>query len=228
MRSKLLLVGIVVAAIVVIGVGVGLLAGRSSSHPPTDTTQATDNSAPQTPSAPVHLATQPKNPTLEVKPMDTAPPILVAQSTNIAPVPATSGSDTNWEEKIDDIVGSDDPDTNKVQKLYALFPKLPPDGQEEAAQHLSNLVDDEDYAPLGEMLKNDKLPEGVLDELLADLLNRPNSLKLPELLQVAGDPNHVKHDEAKDLLELYLGEDYGADWNSWNQHMTNWLQQNPD
>jgi hypothetical protein len=144
-------------------------------------------------------------------------------------VNAIAAAGTNaWEEKIDDIVGSDDPDTNKIAQLYALFPKLPPDGQEEAAQHLSNLVDDEDYAPLGEMLKNDKLPEGVLDELLADVLNRPNNLKLPLLLAVAADANHAKHDEAKDLLELYLGEDYGSDWNSWHQHMTNWLQQNPE
>ena len=89
-------------------------------------------------------------------------------------------------------------------------------------------MDVEDYAPLGEMLKNDKLSEGVLDELLADVLNRPNALKLPLLLQVASDANHVKHDEAKDLLELYLGDDYGTDWNTWGQHMTNWLQQNPD
>ena len=53
-------------------------------------------------------------------------------------------------------------------------------------------------------------------------------LKLPLLLQVASDPNHIKHDESKDLLELYLGEDYGTDWNSWGQHLTNWIQQNPD
>ncbi|HEX5315607.1 MAG TPA: hypothetical protein VFX22_03065, partial [Candidatus Kapabacteria bacterium] len=170
----------------------------------------------------------PQNVRPEVPTVVTSQPVAIAQPTNILAATNTSGSDTNWEEKIDDIVGSDDPDTNKVQKLYALFPKLPPDGQEEVAQHLSNLVDDEDYAPLGEMLKNDKLSEGVLDELLADVLNRPNNLKLPLLLQVASDADHAKHDEAKDLLELYLGEDYGTDWNSWGQHLTNWMQQNPD
>jgi len=159
-------------------------------------------------------------------PTDAVP---IVQSSNFDQVATnTTGSDTNWEDKIDEIVGSDEPDTNKVKELYALFPKLPPDGQEEAAQHLSNLVDDDAYGPLGEMLKNDKLSEGVLDELLADVLNRPNSLKLPLLLDLASDPNHAKRDEAKDLLELYLGEDYGTDWNSWGQHMTNWLQQNPD
>jgi hypothetical protein len=152
----------------------------------------------------------------------------VVQTNNIAQSATNASSETNWEDKIDDIVGSDDPDTNKVKQLFALFPKLPPDGQEEVAQHLSNLVDDEDYAPLGDMLKNAKLPEGVLDELLADVLNRPNDLKLPLLLDLASNPDHAKKDEAKDLLELYLGEDYGSDWNAWGTHMTNWMQQNPD
>jgi hypothetical protein len=228
MRSKIVVVLLVVAAIIGIGVGVGLLAGRGPAHAAAEPVQVADNSTPSTPAHIQRPAPVQPRPAPEVTPLVSTQAIPVVQPTNIATTPVTTGSDTNWEEKIDDIVGSDEPDTNKVKLLYALFPKLPPDGQEEAAQHLSNLVDDEDYAPLGEMLKDDKLPEGVLDELLADLLNRPNSLKLPELLDIAGDSNHVKHDEAKDLLELYLGEDYGTDWNSWRQHMTTWLQQNPD
>ena len=228
MRSKLLIAGLVLVAIIAVGVGVALFAARSTSTPPPGPVTVTENS-PTTPE-PAHTSPQPL---VESNP---APVINTSVSNQAIPIvtPAHLGTATNtastneWEEKIDDIVGSDDPDTNKITQLYALFPKLPPDGQEEIAQHLSNLVDDEDYAPLGEMLKNDKLPEGVLDELLADVLNRPNNLKLPVLLAVAADANHAKHDEAKDLLELYLGEDYGTDWNSWGQHMTNWLQQNPE
>jgi len=227
MRSKIVAIVLVVAAIVVIGAGIAYLAARGPAHAPSGPVAVGDNASnPPTSSTPVHVPTSPQNPATEV------PPTVATSSNQVVQpgilVPAKNGSDTNWEEEIDDIVGSDEPDTNKVHQLFALFPKLPPDGQEEAAQHLSNLVDDEDYAPLGEMLKNDKLPEGVLDELLADVLNRPNNLKLPALLQVASDANHAKHDEAKDLLELYLGEDYGTDWNSWGQHMTNWMQQNPD
>jgi hypothetical protein len=227
MRSKILIAGLAVVAIIGVGVGVALLAAHNTSSLPPAPPQTVDNSKPRqfepTTFAP-HFSTL----TQEVKRTDAAP-LVISNVPPVIAVNATNAASTNdWEEKIDDIIGSDDPDTNKVAKLYALFPTLPPDGQEEAAQHLSNLVDDEDYAPLGEMLKNDKLPEGVLDELLADALNRPNNLKLPVLLTVASDENHAKHDEAKDLLELYLGEDYGTDWNSWGTHMTNWLQQNPD
>ena len=228
MRSKILIAGLVVVAVIGIGVAVALLAARSTTNLPPAPPVVADNSI-QRPE-PVHVAPPLHDftPTQQIKqtavaptPTPTVQPPVLVNTTNVA-------STNDWEDKIDDIVGSDDPDTNKVAKLYALFPTLPPDGQEEVAQHLSNLVDDEDYAPLGEMLKNDKLPEGVLDELLADVLNRPNNLKLPLLLSVASDENHAKHDEAKDLLELYLGEDYGTDWNSWGTHMTNWLQQNPD
>jgi hypothetical protein len=229
MRSKILITIVVLAAIVGIGVGVGLLAGHGTgaSHP----VAADDSSStPGTHTVAVAPDTHPTptQPAMEVKPTVPVEQTPVIQTSNLALVSTNSNSDTNWEDKIDDIVGSDDADTNKVKQLFALFPKLPPDGQEEVVQHLSNLVDDQDYAPLGDLLKNPKLPEGVLDELLADVLNRPNNLKLPLLLDVASDPDHAKKDEAKDLLELYLGDDYGSDWNAWGQHLTNWMQQNPD
>lgn len=224
------MVVVVVVAIIAVGVGVGLLAGHGSGGLSPTNTQTSANPEP----GPSHAAiTHPtpvaQQPSVEVNPILTNEPTPIVQTSNFAAAATNSAiTETNWEEKIDDIVGSDEPDTNKVKQLFTLFPKLPEDGQEEAAQHLSNLVDDDDYAQLGDLLKNDKLPEGVLDELLADVLNRPNNLKLPLLLDVASDSNHAKKDEAKDLLELYLGEDYGSDWNSWGQHMTNWMQQNPD
>jgi len=232
MRSKLLMVGLAVVGIIGVGVAVALLAARNTSNMPPAPVQVVDNSNSQSTPDPGHTPPQTHEPapTQEITQTSVTSTTVLspAQFTNVVTATANLLNTNAWEEKIDDIVGSDDPDTNKVAQLYALFPTLPPDGQEDVAQHLSNLVDDEDYKPLGEMLKNDKLPEGVLDELLADVLNRPNNLKLPLLLAVASDANHAKHDEAKDLLELYLGEDYGNDWHSWGQHMTNWMQQNPE
>lgn len=229
MRSKILAALIAVVVIVGVGVGVGVLAGRGPRNSLTATTPGstpiTDNSAAVThPHA--DLAQNPApvpNPVVPVEPQ-------VIQLSNMAPVAtnAISATETNWEDRIDDIVGSDEADTNKVKQLFALFPNLPEDGQEEVVQHLSNLVEDDDYAPLGDLLKNAKLPEGVLDELLADVLNRPNNLKLPLLLDVASNPDHAKKDEAKDLMELYLGDDYGDDWSKWKDAMTKWLQENPD
>jgi len=72
------------------------------------------------------------------------------------------------------------------------------------------------------------MSEAVLDVLLADALNRPNSLKLPLLLEVARQPDHPKAGEAKDLLELFLEEDHGKDWGQWQAKLEQWLKDNPD
>jgi hypothetical protein len=156
-------------------------------------------------------------------------PVISVQTNPIAQVSTNPAANTNWEDTVDDIVGSDDPDTNKVARLFALFSTLPPDGQEEVVQHLSNLVEDTNYAQLGQLLTNATLPQGVLDELMSDVLNRPNGLKLPMLLTVGQDPNNPEHDEAKDLLELYLGDDPSTNnWAGAGEMVTNWLKQNPD
>ena len=220
------MVAVLIVAVVGIGIGVGLLAGRGTVAPPPvvqasapDPTANTSSSASDNPQP---IATQNSSQQTIVVP---PPAVQTDMVTQVATNPPAS---TNWEDTIDSIVGSDDADTNKVKQLFELFPKLPPDGQEEVVQHLSNLVEDTNYAQLGALMTNDSLSEGVLDELLADLLNRPNSVKLPMLLDVAQDPDNVKNSEAKDLLELYLGDDYGTNWSAWQTSMNNWMTQNPD
>jgi len=223
------MVAVAVVAMVGIGIGVGLLASHGTVAPPPPVAHASDGPAANPPpSSPDNTQTiVAQNPPPQSNPIVVPQPQVQTSAVALAPtnVPANP---TNWEDTIDTIIGSEDADTNKVKQLFALFPKLPADGQEEVVQHLSNLVEDSDYAPLGELLKNDNLSDGVLDELLADLLNRPNSLKLPLLLDLAQDPNNAKHYEAKDLLELYLGEDYGTNWSTWQTSMNTWMQQNPD
>ncbi len=175
-------------------------------------------------------APQPEtNPSSKTRPAPGGRPAMPQPSLIASTTPQTNAvGGTNWEDTLDEILVSDSDDTNKVKELFAMFPRLPEDGQVEVAQHLSNLVEDEDYAPLGRLLKNSRLPESVLDVLMGDLLNRPNAVKLPLFLDLARDPNHAKAGEAKDLLELYLDEDYGTDWTKWQQKMQEWLKENPD
>ncbi|MGN6552490.1 MAG: hypothetical protein ACTHLW_01995, partial [Verrucomicrobiota bacterium] len=73
-----------------------------------------------------------------------------------------------------------------------------------------------------------KLPEDVLDVLLSDLLNRPNATKLPMLVDVALNPAHPKAEEARDLLELYLDEDYSKQPDLLRQKLIEYLKNNPD
>jgi hypothetical protein len=135
---------------------------------------------------------------------------------------------TNWEDRLDEILSGKENEDQKARQMLEIFPRVPADGQEEVAQHLSNLISDEQYPALGQYLTNSALPEPVLDVLLSDALNRPNKLKLPVLVEVARDPANPKAGEAKDLLELYLDEDYGSDWTTWQQKVEQWLKDNPD
>jgi len=140
-------------------------------------------------------------------------------TTNVIPI---------WADKVDDILGADKSDPDKARQMLEMFPQLPADGQEEVARHLSNLVADQDYGAMRTYLTNASLPAAVLDILLGDVLNRPNSLKLPALLDVARTPQHPKAGEAKDFLELFLEGDYANDWDKWQAKMDEWLKANPD
>ena len=144
----------------------------------------------------------------------------------------TSETATNlikdWSDKVDDILASEGKEAEKAKQLLEMFPRLPEEGQAEVAQHLANLLPDQDYPPLRKYLVDAAVPEPVLDVLIADALNRPNSLKLPALLEIARQPQHPKAGEARDLLELFLEEDYGNDWSRWEAKMNQWLKENPD
>ena len=142
--------------------------------------------------------------------------------------PDSPGDPAPWEKKIDDILTADGDESQKAQKLLELIPTLPEDAQIEAAQHLVNLVPDEGYAAASPYLTNAQTSEAVLDVLIGDLMNRPNTLKLPLLLEVARVPEHPKAGEAKELLEFYVGEDLGADWSAWETALATWLKENPE
>ena len=219
--SKIFLVLGIIVGVLIIGGLIGMLAGGKSR--------------PAAPSAPATVEARAANPVppagpTPAKPVAVTPGAMSEPGPGEAAPPAEvfSGVLTNWEEKVDEILGADSDDTNKVRRLFALFPHVPDESKSEVAQHLSNLVTDDDYPRLGELLKDSTLPDDTLDVLMADVLNRANSLKLPELLEVAQTPNHSKADEAKDILALFLDEDFGADWPKWKEKMAGWLKDNPD
>jgi hypothetical protein len=214
----------VVAGIVGVGILVGWWGSRrpvTAGRPPVEISSSVESNPTNRSSLPASIGTS-------ASPASNAPTNPVPQSSPVPPPAATTTPLAAWEQHVDQILGADTDDTNKVQQLFQVFPGLPEDGQIEVAQHLSNLVADEDYAPLGQLLQNAKLPEPVLDVLMGDVLNRPNAVKLPTLLEVARNPDHVEAAEAKDLLELYLDEDYGTNWDVWRQKMQEWLKENPD
>ena len=213
----------VLLAVVIAGVVVVAILLWVNNRENQATTQQTIETPPQPPPTEMNRSA----PVAEHVPNRPPEPRTNQSVPHVAPALA-SGLITNWEDKVDEILGPEGEDSEKVKRLFEMFPRLPEDGQVEVAQHLSNLVPDENYEPLGKLLKDAKMPEAVLDVLLADLLNRPNSVKLPTILEVASNPQHAKASESKDLLELFLEEDYGADWPKWQAKMDEWLKENPD
>lgn len=142
--------------------------------------------------------------------------------------PAPANLITNWEDRVDQILEAEGEAEAKAKQMLEMFLLLPEDGQVEVARHLSNLVADEDYAPMRQLLTDPQLPEAVLDTLMADVLNRPNGLKLPALVEVIRTAQHPKAANAKEVLGFFLETDYGDDWVRWEEKVQEWLKENPD
>jgi hypothetical protein len=181
-------------------------------------------------------ATQPVDPNKISKPAATpapavdstplAPPVLsdASPQPSVPPSPKPSPQATPvWESQIDHVLRSTADETQTAQMLINMLPSLPPEGQEEAAQHITNLVLDESYAKVLPLVKNPNLPEEVLDVFFTDLMNREDPVKLPTLLEVAKLPNHPNHEEALGDLEVFLDEDFGTDWGKWDQAVKKYL-----
>ena len=218
--SVLKVVG-VIAAVVAVGIALGWLAGRS---PQTGApVQSAKGNASTTPESPVSPATQARTGA-------NARALAPHPGTRAVRVPAAPNPNliTNWEDRVDVILTTEEPESEKAKKMLKMFPNLPEQGQVEVAQHLSNLVADADYASLSRYLTDPSLPQSVLDILFGDVLNRPNNLKLPTLLEVARDPDNPNASQAHDILEMFLEEDYGTDWNIWQVKVKQWLKDNPN
>jgi hypothetical protein len=218
--GQILKVAGIIAAIVLAGVAVGWW-GTHGVKPNTPIT-------PATPATPAPVVTQADAKGAGLFPRHHPSPQTGSNASPSQPSGTPPDLLTNWEDRVDEILTGAEEEAVKARGLLEIFPALPEDGQVEVAHHLSNLVADEDYASLSQFLVNSTLPESVLDVFFADALNRPNSLKLPALLSVARDPQHPKAGEAKDVLGIFLEEDYGSDWTAWQAKLDQWLKDNPD
>jgi hypothetical protein len=132
-----------------------------------------------------------------------------------------------WERRIDEVLRSSADELQTAQVLINMLPTLPPEGQSDAAQHISNLIQDDQYARVLPLVKNPNLPEEVLDVFVTDLMNREDKVKLPTLLEIARIPNHPHHEEALSDLEILLDEDFDTlnrDFNKLQIGVTNYLK----
>ena len=146
-----------------------------------------------------------------------------------APGAATTATPAaNWQTGVSQVLSSGAPAPEQAKSLLAQFPNLPPAGQFEAAHHISNLLPDDSYGTWAGYLTNSAVSPETRSVIYADLLHRPNSIKLPLLLQLARSPSAPDAAGALKSLRAILREDHGPDWNGWPSRIQTWLKANPD
>jgi hypothetical protein len=231
-RPGVLFAVVAVLALVFGGRYLGLFGGKDRTETPTNAASGSADGvsvvvSPSPPDPAPPPAPRPPPVVARTAP-GTSPPVGTAPDPSTAAAVAPAGAIKDWEQRIDTLLTAPGDEAAKSKELLAMLPNLPEDGQVEAAQHLSNLLADEDFKLLTPTLTNATVSEEVLDVLMTDVLNRPNELKLPALLDVARIPNHPKAEDARDILEVYVDENYGEDWTAWRAAVDKWLKENPD
>lgn len=220
MNSRSVGIFAVVVAILV-GVAIWFLNSEYAPHAPQVTEPAPKAPTTSTPRSPDVTSTKPVEPTVPKPSTPAAPTVMQAP-----PVPAAMTED---DRKIDAALkmfpgNSDQDHANTAQALINLLPTLTSDGQVEAAQHVSNLLTDEDYGRVMHIWRNPSFNSEVLDVFATDLMNREHKVMLPAMLDAVKMPNHPYHDEAKTTLEVFLDEDYGTDVTKWEKAMKDFLK----
>jgi len=173
-------------------------------------------------SATTQLARPPAKAVVDDKPGPVTGKVAAAESSTNA-----NASD-DWMERIEGARAVEESDADKSVRLLALFPTLPPEGQDEIAAELAALTPDANFSALTGILTDIRTPESVLDVLLTDLLDRPESVQLPLLLDVAKTPDHPRSAEAIDMLASALGENLGTDWAAWSKKISEQLASRPE
>ena len=141
-----------------------------------------------------------------------------------APAPAPPGL-AAWEMKIDEALRSQADHSAIAKVLLQQIPFMPPEGQQAAAQHITNLISDKDYLDVIPYVQNPKIGDGFQEIIVSESLNRPNSVKLPVLLASARMPKHPMKDTAISILSVLLDQNHGNDWAKWEAAVNQALKQ---
>jgi hypothetical protein len=96
------------------------------------------------------------------------------------------------------------------------FPALRTEDHAMVAKELIPLVTDDRYEGLKRLLLDPKTSHDAKNLIFKNLIRRPMDLHLPLYLTILRQtPPHPNADEARNLLYVRLGQDYGTDWAAW-------------
>ena len=168
----------------------GLFSCRPPSSPPTRPIPISDNS------------NSPSKPPLPAKPG-------FSPTNKSSPTDASANPDP-----IGDILSADLTPGETTTRLLSLLPSTPSDDKSFLVQIAGNYCPDEEYWRLLPLLLDRSQPEDVRDELMRDILRRPDNVRLRPLYRLALDNSHPLSTEAREYLFAYLQDvpenDFGA------------------
>ncbi len=93
-----------------------------------------------------------------------------------------------------------------TSRLLSLLPTTPADDKTFLVQIAGNYYPDEVYWRMLPLLLDRSQPEDASDELIRDLLRRPDNVRLRLLYRLALDLSHPLCHEAKEYLFSYLAD----------------------
>jgi hypothetical protein len=103
--------------------------------------------------------------------------------------------------------------SDTVRRLIEELSQLDKSTQEEAAQHIANLSDDQTATIWVQKIILNQLPPSVAEILFYNLITRSEELVLPTLASIADQPNHPLSKESTQILEPLLGSSKpGSTW----------------
>ncbi len=127
-----------------------------------------------------------------------------------------SPPDEPWQLAINSILSADAEPVVLSQRLAVALPGMPMEGQLEAAQHIANILGDDEYATAENIYFNYGYAEQVRRIIFKDFMNRPNTLKLPLLVRTLREYGHPMRKEATENLQALLGRNEGEDASKWD------------
>jgi len=145
--------------------------------------------------------------------LSSAPPehISSAAQSLVQDPPAAQTDDAD---PVSEVLSADLTPGETSSRLLALLPTTPADDRAFLVQLAGNYCPDEEYWRLLPFLLDRNQPEDCREELLRDLLRRPDAVRLRPLYRLALDPSHPLSQEAKEYLFSYLQDVPENDFNA--------------
>jgi hypothetical protein len=210
------IIGVLVLALVI-----GGLIGWWASRNPTETQQPIVE-APEAVVEQPTISEKPEQPPVDTIAVDPETPMPPDEEPKLGEV-----NEENWQDHLSEILGAENVESDeKADKLATMIPKLSEPAQVELVGHLANLVSDEEYnKKTAGILISPHTPASVSDVLLTDLMNRHDGLRLPLVLEIAKVEDHPLKDQAREMLEMSLSEEFGTDWDKWKKAIDDSLRE---